>query len=85
MSELKNVKGIVYSSSSGKPLQGAVVTVTGGSYEYPDIAAQSDEEGVFSLQQIKIPAMYYLSIKHGDESHNIEVHLNKDSEIHVRF
>lgn len=85
MTETKSVKGIVYSSSSGKPLEGAIVTITGGSHEYPDIAAQSDGQGIFYLPEIKIPAMYYLLIKHGDESKTIEVHLNRDSEIHVRL
>lgn len=85
MTETKSVKGIVYSSSSGKPLKGATVTITGGSHEYPDIASQSDEQGVFYLPEIKIPAMYYLLIRHGDQSKTIEVHLNRDSEIHVRL
>lgn len=74
-----------YSSSSGKPLEGATVTITGGAYEYPDTVSQSDAEGVFFLPEIKIPAMYYLLIQHGDQSKTIEVHLNRDSEIHVRL
>lgn len=85
MTETKNIKGIVYSSSTGKPLEGATVTITGGSYEYPGVNAKSDAQGEFSLQGIKIPAMYYLAIQHGDQSKTIEVHVNKDSEIHVRL
>jgi hypothetical protein len=85
MSEIKSVKGIVYSSSTGKPLEGATILITGGGYEYPDIASQSDKEGVFFLPEIKIPAMYYLKITHDDQTKTIEVHLNKDSEIHIRL
>lgn len=85
MTETKSVKGIVYSSSSGKPLEGVTVMITEGTYEHPDIASQSDEQGIFYLPEIKIPGTYYLLIQREDQSKTIEVHLNKDSEIHVRL
>ncbi len=47
MTETKSVKGIVHSADSGKPLNSVIVMITGRSYEYPDIASQSDEQGVF--------------------------------------
>ena len=72
---------MVHSSSSGKPLEGAIVMITGGSYEHPDIASQSDEQGVFYLPEIKIPGTYNLLIRHDDQSKKIEVHLNRDSVI----
>jgi hypothetical protein len=85
MSEIKSVKGIVHSSSSGKPLEGVTVMITGGSYEHPGIAAQTDKEGVFYLPEVKLPATYYLLINYEDQSKNIEVHLNKDSVISILF
>jgi hypothetical protein len=85
MSETKSVKGIIRSSSTGKPMEGVTVMITGGSYEHPDIASQSDDQGVFYLPEVKVPGTYYLLIQHNDQSKTIEVHLNKDSEIHVLF
>ena len=85
MTETKSVKGIVHSSSSGKPLEGVTVMITGGSYEHHDIASQSDEEGIFYLPEIKVPGTYYLLIRYEDQSKEIEVHLNKDSVISVIF
>lgn len=85
MSETKSVKGIVHSSSSGKPLEGVTVMITGGSYEFPDIASQSDKEGVFYLPEVKVPGTYNLLIDHNNQSKNIEVHLNKDSVISIIF
>jgi hypothetical protein len=85
MTETKSVKGIVHSSSSGKPLEGIIVMITGGSYEYPDIASQSDDQGVFYLPEIKIPGTYNLLIRRDDQTKTIEVHLNKDSVISIIF
>ncbi|OQP57642.1 hypothetical protein A3860_08400 [Niastella vici] len=85
MTETKSVKGVVHSSSSGGPLEGAIVVITGGSYEHPDIASQSDEHGVFYLPEIKIPGTYNLLIRHGDQSKTIEVHLNRESVISIIF
>ena len=84
MTETKSVKGIVH-TSAGIPLEGVIVMITGGSYEHPDIAAQSDEQGVFYLPEIKVPGTYYLLIRYEDQSREIEVHLNKDSVISVLF
>lgn len=42
-------------------------------------------QGVFYLPEIKVPGTYYLLIRHNDQSKTIEVHLNKDSEIHILF
>jgi hypothetical protein len=85
MSEIKSIKGIVHSSSDGKLMKGVTVTITGGSYEHPDTATQTDENGVFHLPEVKVPGTYDLLIHHADQSKNIEVHLNKDSVISILF
>jgi hypothetical protein len=85
MTETKSVKGIVHSAGSGKPLEGAIVMITGGSYEHQDIASQSDEQGVFYLPETKIPGTYNLLIRHGEQSKTIEVHLNRESIISIIF
>ena len=83
MSEIKSIKGIVHSSSTGQFLQGVTVMITGGSYAHADIAAQSDEQGVFYLPEVKVPGTYDLLVRHNDQSKTIEVHLNKDSVISI--
>jgi hypothetical protein len=85
MTETKSVKGIIHSSSTGKPLEGVTVMITGGSYEHPDIASQSDKEGVFYLSEVKVPGTYNLLIRYNDQSKTIEVHLNRDSVISILF
>jgi hypothetical protein len=85
MTETKSIKGIVHSSSTGQLLEGVIIMITGGSYEHPDIAAESDEQGVFYLPGIKVPGTYDLLVRHGDQTKNIEVHLNKDSVISILF
>lgn len=85
MTETKSIKGIVHSADSGKPLEGLIVMITGGSYEYPDMASQTDEQGEFHLPEIKIPGTYNLLLRHGDQSKTIEVHLNRDSVISIIF
>ena len=85
MSETKSIKGIVHSASTGKLLEGASVMITGGSYEHDDIAAQSDDQGVFYLPEVKVPGTYDLLVRQGDQSKTLEVHLNKDSVISILF
>ena len=73
MTVTKSVKGILHDHASGKPVAGATVMITGGSYEYPDIASQSDEEGVFYLPEIRLPGTYTLLIRHGSQSKSMSV------------
>ena len=52
-----SVKGVLYKSATGTPVEGAIVMIAEGSHEHPDIAAQSDENG-FYLPDIQIPGTY---------------------------
>jgi hypothetical protein len=51
-----SVKGVLYKSATGTPVEGAIVMIAEGSYEHPDIAAQSDEQGTFYLPDIRFRA-----------------------------
>src|SRR5690349_19519785 len=57
-----SVKGVLYKSATGAPVEGAIVMIAESSYEHPDIAAQSDEQGKFSLPNIQVPGTYTLLI-----------------------
>lgn len=82
MDVTKSVKGILH-DSSGKLVSGAMVMITGGSYEHPDIASQSDEKGVFYLPEIKIPGTYTLLIRHNDQSKTVSVQVDTDTVLNV--
>lgn len=79
----KSVKGILHDRTSGKPVVGAMVMITGGHYDHPDIASQSDEAGVFYLPDIKIPGTYTLLIRHGEQSKTVSVQVDADSILHI--
>jgi hypothetical protein len=83
MTVTKSVKGVLHDRSSGKPVAGAMVMITGGSYEHPDIASQSDEAGIFYLPEIKVPGTYTLLIRHHEQSKTVSVHVNADSVIQI--
>jgi hypothetical protein len=53
----KSITGII-KNSEGKPLEDAIITITQGSSEFPDIASVSDSNGNFSLQIVQVPGTY---------------------------
>ena len=74
-----SVKGVLYSSATGAPVEGAIVMIAEGSHEHPDIAAQSDENGTFYLPEIHIPGTYTLLINYSNESKRLKVNITNDS------
>ena len=54
-----------------------------GSYEHPDIAAQTDEQGTFYLPNLRIPGTYTLLINYSNESKKLTVNINKDSVLKI--
>ena len=84
MTVTKSVKGILH-DRSGKPVAGATVMITGGDFEHPDIASQSDDSGVFYLPAIQIPGTYTLLIRHHDKSKTVSVHVNADSVLQINL
>src|SRR5690349_5859897 len=68
-----SVKGSLYKAATGAPIEGAIVMIAEGSYEHPDIAAQSDEQGNFYLPNIQVPGTYTLLINYSNESKRLTV------------
>lgn len=68
MSTQKSVKGILY-DQGGKPMEDAIIMLTGGSDSRPDIASSSNEKGEFYLDRITLPGTYSIRINwHGMSS-----------------
>lgn len=80
-----SVKGVLYKSATGTPIEGAIVMIAEGSYEHPDIAAQTDAQGNFSLPELQIPGTYTLLIKYGNESKRVTVNITKDSVLRIQL
>jgi hypothetical protein len=78
-----SVKGVLYKSATGTPVEGAIVMIAEGSYEHPDIAAQSDEQGTFYLHEIRVPGTYTLLINYSNESKRLTVNITKDSVLRI--
>lgn len=78
-----SVKGVLYKSATGAPIEGAIVMIAEGSHEHPDIAAQSDEQGIFYLPDIHIPGTYTLLINYSNESKRLTVNITKDSVLRI--
>jgi hypothetical protein len=78
-----SVKGVLYRSATGTPVEGAIVMIAEGSYEHPDIAAQSDEQGTFYLPDIRVPGTYTLLINYSNESKRLTVNITKDSVLKI--
>ena len=77
------VKGVLYRSATGAPVEGAIIMIAEGSYEHPDIAAQSDEQGTFYLPDIRVPGTYTLLINYSNESKRLTVNITKDSVLRI--
>lgn len=78
-----SVKGVLYKSATGTPVEGAIVMIAEGSYEHPDIAAQTDSQGVFFLPNLQVPGTYTLLINYSNESKRLTVNITKDSVLRI--
>lgn len=78
-----SVKGVLYESATGAPVAGAIVMITEGSYEHPDIAAQTDDQGNFSLPALRIPGSYTLLINYSNQSKTVNVNIANDSVLRI--
>jgi hypothetical protein len=78
-----SVKGVLYKSATGTPVAGAIVMIAEGSYEHPDIAVQSDEQGTFYLPDLHVPGTYTLLINYSNESKRLTVNITKDSVLKI--
>jgi Carboxypeptidase regulatory-like domain len=80
-----SVKGIV-ENHTGQPIEGAVVMIKEGTYEFNDMASVSNEKGEFFVSNIVIPGRYVLQIEHNSNSVTKEINVQSaDSIIKVVF
>lgn len=78
-----SVRGVVYKSATGHPVEGAIVMIAEGSYQHSDMASQTDEQGNFSLSNIQVPGTYTLLINYNNESKRITLNITKDSVLKI--
>jgi hypothetical protein len=74
-----SIKGVLYRSATGAPVEGAIIMIAEGNHEHHDIAVQSDEQGTFYLPDVQVPGTYTLLINYSNESKRLTVNLTKDS------
>ena len=78
-----SVRGVVYKSATGTPVEGAIVMIAEGSYQHSDMASQTDEQGNFSLPNIQVPGTYTLLINYNNESKRVTLNIAKDSVLKI--
>lgn len=78
----KSVKGVLYKSATGAPIEGAMVMIAEGG-EHHDIASQSDAQGTFFLPEIQVPGTYTLLINYSGQSRKVTVNITKDSILRI--
>ena len=78
-----SVRGVVYKSATGNPVEGAIVMIAEGSYQHSDMASQTDEQGNFSLPNIQVPGTYTLLINYNNESKRVTLNITKDSVLKI--
>jgi hypothetical protein len=76
MSAQKSVKGIML-DRGGKPVEDAVIMVSGGGGSRPDIASSSNEKGEFYLDNIALPGTYSLQINLNGTSSTKTINLSE--------
>jgi hypothetical protein len=83
MNATKSIRGRIYNASTGIPIEGAMIMIAEGTYEHPDIASQSDEQGTFHLPALIVPGTYTLLIHHNDQSKTVRVKITSDSTLKI--
>jgi hypothetical protein len=80
-----SVKGIIH-NLAGQPVEGAVVMIKDGTYEFNDMASISNEKGEFFVSNIVIPGRYVLQIETNSNSVTKEINVQSaDSIIKIVF
>jgi hypothetical protein len=80
-----SVKGVLHTANN-QPVENAIVMITEGDYEFPDIASVSNEKGEFYLSNIHLPGNYTLQINSDDTSFKKKFFINtKDTVLEVKM
>ncbi len=84
MSTNASINGMVFEAASGKPVPNAIIMITGGTHEHPDIASQSDDDGQFALPSLEIPGTYNLLIQNNDVRKELTINIDsKDTVLKI--
>ena len=84
MSTNASINGMVFDAVSGKPVPNAIIMITGGTHEHPDIASQSDDDGQFALPSLEIPGTYNLLIQNNDVRKELTINIDsKDTVLKI--
>lgn len=79
-----SINGKVFDAASGEPVSNAIIMITGGTHDHPDIASQSDDEGNFALPSLEIPGTYNLLINNNDVRKELTIQIdNKDTVLQI--
>lgn len=79
-----SINGKVFDAASGQPVPNAIIMITGGTHDHPDIASQSDDEGNFALPSLEIPGTYNLLINNNDVRKELTIQIdNKDTVLQI--
>ena len=79
-----SINGKVFNAASGQPVPNAIIMITGGTHDHPDIASQSDDEGNFALPSLEIPGTYNLLINNNDVRKELTIQIdNKDTVLQI--
>jgi hypothetical protein len=85
MPSSSSVKGVIH-NQAGQPVEGAVVMIKEGTYEFNDMASVSNEKGEFFVSNIVIPGRYVLQIETNNNSVTKEINVQSaDSIIRIVF
>lgn len=84
METRSSVKGVLQ-DASGKPVKEATVMITGGSYEFNDMASVTNDSGEFYLSNVVVPGTYTIQIEGANKSITKEVILKDSSTIRISF
>jgi hypothetical protein len=80
-----SVKGIIH-NQAGQPVEGAVIMIKEGTYEFNDMASVSNEKGEFFVSNIVIPGRYVLQIETNSNSITKEINVQSaDTVFHINF
>jgi hypothetical protein len=80
-----SVKGIIH-NRAGQPVEGAVVMIIEGTYEFNDMASVSNDKGEFFVSNIVIPGRYVLQIQNNSNTITKEINVQSaDTVFHINF
>lgn len=82
MSNRTSIQGTIRDKDE-RPVANAIVMITDGPESFNDLAAVTDDRGVFSLSDLAYPGTYMLQIRHEGASINREVYISGPQPVNI--